>query len=241
MSVTTGKLRVILSLVLAAGLGAVPLAHAATLSATFTTLPQGSVVNLTAEGALDWVHWGLITETSIDRKAGVPPQIPGFTRIHLNGPYQYGDNFNGYSWSDGAPTSSVTNTTTGVWMFGKSNGFELNVPAGTSTRILKVYVGTYGAVGKFDATLSGTQLNYSDASISNVSNGPGGFYTLTYAADSPGQTLNVKYVVDRVLDNGGNVTLQAAALTAPGEYQGRRCCQRAKLGSRELLAPTSRL
>src|SRR5206468_3938186 len=35
-------------------------------------------------------------------------------------------------------------------------------------------------------------------------------------ADSPGQTLNITYVVDRVLDKGGNVTLQAATLTAPG-------------------------
>src|SRR5882724_1981110 len=75
----------------------------ATLSGTFTKINSGSDVNLTAAGALDWVHWGLYTDTSLDRKAGVTPQIGNFTVI---GPtnlfiaaYQYGDNFNGYSWS----------------------------------------------------------------------------------------------------------------------------------------------
>jgi len=81
---------------------------------------------------------------------------------------------------------------------------------------VKLYVGTFGAVGKFDATLGGTTLKYSDSSLTNSSNGPGGLYTLTCAADSPGQTLTVKFVVERTLDPAGNVTLQAAALTAPG-------------------------
>jgi hypothetical protein len=49
------------------------------LAGSFNSVPAGSAVNLTAEGEADWVHWGLFTETSLDRKAGVVPQISDFT------------------------------------------------------------------------------------------------------------------------------------------------------------------
>src|ERR1044071_9326382 len=219
MGFTVGPMeraRSIVVLLLVFGWTGIRSASAATLTGSFTPIPRGDAVDLTAEGPLDWVHWGRFTASSVDRKAGVTPRIPPFTPIGRNGPYQYADNFNGYSWSDGGPTSTVTNTTTGVWMWGRSNGFQLDVPAGISTSVLKVYVGTFGAEGKFTADLGGTSLKYSDESISNISNGPGGYYTLTYAADSPDQTLTIKYVVDSVMDPAGNVTLQAAALSAPG-------------------------
>ncbi len=190
--------------------------RAATLIGKFTPIPTGTDVNLTVEGPLDWVHWGLYTDSSIDRKAGVTPQIPDFTPIKVNGPFQYADNYNGYSWSEGFPTRSAANTPTGVWMYGKANGFELRFPAGTTPKTLKLYVGTFGAVGRFTASLSGTTLSYSDSSITNEKNGPGGVYTLDVAADAPGQVLDIKYVVDQIFDSTGNVTLQAAALSAPG-------------------------
>jgi hypothetical protein len=149
----------------------------ATLVGSFTPIATGTNVNLTAEGPLDWVHWGLVTESSLNRKAGVTPQIPDFAPIGFNGPYRYADNFNGYSWKDGTPTSSVTNTSTGVWMFSRKDGFELDVPADTTMKTLKVYVGTFAAVGTFEARLSGAAL-YTNSSIDNLSNGPGGIYTL---------------------------------------------------------------
>src|SRR5439155_2638929 len=113
--------------------------RAATLIGKFTPVPTGTDVNLTAEGPLDWVHWGLYTDSSLDRKAGVTPQIPDFTPIKMNGPFQYADNYNGYSWSDGGPTRSATNTPTGVWMYGKANGFELQFLADTTPKTLKIY------------------------------------------------------------------------------------------------------
>ena len=139
----------------------------ATLIGKFTPIPTGTDVNLTAEGPLDWVHWGLYTDSSLDRKAGVTPQIPDFTPKGFTGPFQFADNYNGYSWSDGTPTSSATNTPTGVWMYGKPNGFELQFQADTTLKTLKIYVGTFGAVGAFTATLGA--LKYTDTSISNKS------------------------------------------------------------------------
>jgi len=190
--------------------------RAATLIGTFSPVPTGTDVNLTEEGTLDWVHWGLYTDSSLDRKAGVTPQIPDFTPIKIGGPFQYADNYNGYSWSDGVPTQRATNTPTGVWMYGKASGFELRFATDTTPKTLKLYVGTFGAVGTFTATLSGSSLSYADSSISNDQNGPGGVYTLEVAGDTPGQMLDIKYVVDRTFDSTGNVTLQAATLSAPG-------------------------
>src|SRR5438094_7500734 len=212
----TSKGRWILFSLMACGFCGGPFVSGATLTGTFTDIPQGAVVNLTVEGPLDWVHWGLVTESSVDRKAGVTPVIPDFKPLGLNGPYPYGDNFNSYSWSDGTPTANVVSTTTGVWMYGRTNGFEIEVPADTKQTTLKVYVGTFAAVGNFEATLSGTGLKYTNASRSNMSNGPGGCYALNFSGDSPGQTLVVKYTVGRTFAADGNVTLQAAALTAPG-------------------------
>src|SRR5687767_6784826 len=55
--------------------------HAGTLTGTFNSIPAGSAVNLTTNGPLDWVHWGLFTESSIDRKDGVAAQISDFSAV----------------------------------------------------------------------------------------------------------------------------------------------------------------
>src|SRR5438105_2563698 len=72
------------------------------LSGSFTKIPAGTLINLSAAGALDWVHWGLYTETSLDRKTGVPALISDFTLVsnplETNGTvhvFQFSDNFNG--------------------------------------------------------------------------------------------------------------------------------------------------
>src|SRR3989442_4095534 len=92
---------------------------AAVLTGSFASIPKGTVVNLTTAGALDWVHWGLYTETSLDRKANVSPQISDFSLVFpTNFPgfaYQFADNWNGYSWTDGTPDATVAHTTTRVY------------------------------------------------------------------------------------------------------------------------------
>jgi hypothetical protein len=55
--------------------------HGGTLTGTFTPIASGSNVDLTATGKLDWVHWGLYTDSSIDRKGSVTPSISDFSLI----------------------------------------------------------------------------------------------------------------------------------------------------------------
>jgi hypothetical protein len=195
-------------------------AGGATLTGSFSSIARGSVVNLTAQGALDWVHWGLYTETSLDRKANVSPQITDFSLATVSNffgfAYQFSDNWNGYSWSDGTPNTAIADTPTGVYAVGMRHGFQFSVSAGTAVQTLKVYVGTYGAVGKLQASLSdNSAADYISTVLTNEANGPSGVYTLTFAGRTAGSRLNVKWTVAAMLDPiYGNVTLQSAALTA---------------------------
>jgi hypothetical protein len=196
---------------------------AGTLSVTFSSVPEGSVVDLTSEGKTDWVHWGLHTDSSLHRKAGVTPLIADFERQDASNGfsyvYQYADNYNGYSWSDGVPETAVTNTPTGVWAYGTptvGSGFLFTAPADTTLRRLQVYVGVFAGVGLIEVSLSDNSAPaYTNASLTNQRNGPGGVYAIDYAADSPGQTVTVRWTLLSPRGQTPNVTLQAAALTAP--------------------------
>ena len=215
---------------LACGLAERLQTQAGTLDVSFNSIPSGTVVNLTVEGTADWVHWGLFTDTSIDRKLNVAPQISNFTPIDASNGfvyvYQYSGDYAGYSWNDGTPHMTVTNTTTGVWAYGVpaiGSGFRFSVPASTNIQMLKVYVGAFAAEGRFVAFLSdGSAPSYTNGvndAVNNSGNGPSAVYAINFAADSSDQTLHVIYTLkERRGPSGGapNVTLQSAALSAPG-------------------------
>jgi hypothetical protein len=149
---------------------------------TCRVIYRGSIqlhVNLTTNGPVDWVHWGTFTEFAPDRKAGVSPVIGDYTSFGgtaAQGPFRYTDNFNGYSWSDGMPHAAITNPSQGVYEIGRNNGLQFTVPADTTQRVLKVYVGAFAAKGTFTASLSdGSATSYSNSALDNLSNGPGWF------------------------------------------------------------------
>lgn len=202
--------------------------EASTLTGSFSPIAQGSNVNLTEVGTLDWVHWGFLNMYSANRKSTVPQQISNFTLLYNSNAffteaYQYTDNYNGYSWFDGGPVTGATNTTAGLYVVAPLNpidvnGFEITVPADTAQKTLQLFVGTYSARGKFIAYLSDSTTGYTNTSLSNNGNGPGGVYSINFAANSSNQTLTVKWTQfqKNLGASDANVTLQAAALSAPG-------------------------
>ena len=78
MPSTTGS-RCWLFLIPIIGSVCLPTWGAATLTGSFSSIPAGTAINLSAAGPLDWVHWGLYTGTSLDRKVGVTPMIGNFS------------------------------------------------------------------------------------------------------------------------------------------------------------------
>jgi len=199
------------------------------LSGTYSEIGTASDVNLTADGRIDWAHWGLhndVTGTFVDRKIGGTNQISDFHTIGLQadltpaGVSEFGDNFATFSWTDGTPTPSASKTSTGIWPEDQSNGnacipngFELSAPADPSIRAFKIYLGNYAARVHFEAFLSdGSAPPFVDESYNNPSDGPNRVYTLTYAAASTGQKLTVRWWTLRQYDQWGNTTLMGAVL-----------------------------
>jgi hypothetical protein len=95
-----------------------------------------STVDLTAEGTLDWAHWGMSANGTFDHKASgglaidLSPQSPGVTTSAET-----------FTWSDGMPTQSAT-VNSGIYMqFGCGPPyFTWTVPAGTTPRTLRLYI-----------------------------------------------------------------------------------------------------
>jgi hypothetical protein len=127
----------------------------------------------------------------------------------------FGNNFTGYSWTNGTPTPRVTNSTTGIFMVGKGNGFEISVPADTTPKLFAVHVGAYGAQMHLEAALSDHSVPpYVDESYQNPWLGPNRVYAFKFAADSPGARLTVKFWTITMYEaQFGNVTLQSATLS----------------------------
>ncbi|HXT12874.1 MAG TPA: Ig-like domain-containing protein [Candidatus Angelobacter sp.] len=177
-------------------------------------VPPAAVI-LSDEGTNDWAHWGLTSATDFDHKAGVPQQISNFTTVGTNAALQYGDNLTAYSWTGGTPAASASLSTTGIYIYGLTNGFQLTVPAGRQSRTVKVYVGLYGARSDFRAWLSDASApEFSDTTLTSNYDNAYQVYTLNYQAASDNQTLTVRHTALNSYDTVfGNVTLQAATLS----------------------------
>ena len=172
--------------------------------------PSGTQ-NLTSVGVLDWAHWGLASATSFDHKATGGGQISNYTFVGAGSVFNFGNNPIGFTWTDGTPTASTTDSTTGIYVPGQGNGFQITVPADTTKRTLSVYVGVWESQGQMVAHLSdGSAADYVDTTLNNASGTTPGLYTFTYQAVSSGQTLTVTFT--QFNNTSGNVTLEAATL-----------------------------
>ena len=173
----------------------------------------GASVDLTAEGTLDWAHWGLNNQNSFDHRAGVTSQISNLTQVGSGGIQRQKASPTSYSWTNGTPNASVTNTPTGVYKIGTATGFQLTLPADTSLRTLRLYVGLWDAQGRLEVSLSdGSAPAILDTTLINQTATSNGVYTLTFQAASAGQTLTIRWTVQASFNNSANVTFQAATL-----------------------------
>jgi hypothetical protein len=186
-----------------------------TLTVTSRDVHTYETIDLTAEGTSDWAAWGLSQITDFDDKAGVTSQISNYIALGAAAySGQYSGNYEGFTWTDGTPTLDATNTTTGIYVAGVGAGYEVDVPATATTRILKMHVGGYYATAHFEASLSdGSAPYYVDESFTTTdTNGSDRDYTVTYTAPSPGPKPYLIVRFWQIAGPGGNVTLNAASL-----------------------------
>ena len=159
---------------------------AGSLTGTVTT--STTAVDLNVVGVTDWIHY----YSTVNRKVG-KTSISNFSRIGAGATEYTSTIGRPLSWTNGTPTTSSTNNKNALKVVGVGNGFSFTVPAHTLTSTLYVYVSGATSTGKLTATLSdGSAAAYvnsqSAASGAYIAN-----YTLTFKANSPGQTLTVKW------------------------------------------------
>ncbi|RKT47464.1 SGNH/GDSL hydrolase family protein [Thiocapsa rosea] len=181
------------------------------LTPTLTT--PGGTADLSTEGSTDWVHWGLTTASSINRKAGVTPRIGALTAIGGSASRFLDSGVRlAYAWSDGTPTATAS-TRAGLYIAGLNKGYALTAPADTVERTLVVYLGGFKTRGRIEVSLSDNSAPVYSQTVENLDAAFDRRLALTYRAAGAGQTLTVRYIQDR---SGGNVTFQAATLQGGG-------------------------
>jgi hypothetical protein len=180
-------------------------------------------IDLTVEGGLDWSHWGLnAPPNDLDQKVGGTGEIGDYDVIGTVSAVQSSSSPVTFSWSDGngTPPDDVVADTTTRLIFTTSSvdvdeGIRLTVPAGTSEKTLKVYVGAFSAKGKLTASLSdGSASNYEvflDNPLDEIQKV--WVVTLNFGAAADGETLTVEYTLaEDTGDPTGHINLAAATL-----------------------------
>src|SRR5437867_373809 len=81
-------------------------------------------------------------------------------------------------------------------------------PADRTARRLRLYVGLYGARGRFEASLSDSSAApFWDGTLESAFGNAYRVYTIHYAAASPGQSLAIRWTASTLFDEHyGNVT-----------------------------------
>jgi hypothetical protein len=179
-------------------------------SVGITRAAVAPLVNLSAEGSRDWVHWGEQSTFSLerDKNGGFAilegsPVAPRFK--HALSPQKF-------SWQGGSPVDHSDGTPTGIRTCGKDNGFTISVPAAKASRTLRLYIGVLGARGRLDAKLS-TGGGTSSARLEQRGNTLlTAVFVVTYRAPKDGK-LNLNWVTEAAFNSDcGGVALEAATL-----------------------------
>ena len=175
---------------------------------------DGATVNLTSEGVSDWVHWGLGGNSAVNRKSTPTQLISNFTPTNGATPTSSTIMDASYTWNDGVPTTSEGGTNAGLRVFDAAKGFQLTLPADTSERTLKLYLGLRVTDGTVTASLSDGSVADTDIVLSQPSGKSSREVTLVYKAGSNNQTLTITYEKGT---GGGWISLEAAAIVATND------------------------
>jgi hypothetical protein len=177
-----------------------------------------AVTNLSTNGMLDWVHVGLGNGTTINRKRGITALI---TVDYFTSDFhsRYNDRPVAFTWNDGMPTMSQTETRDGSNIGPDAqSGFGITVPGNvTKLRTLTVYVGAWNATPELTVAWTGTGAPtgtvYMDRPFSAGAPGRDRMYRIRFQPARAEHRLRVQWRLQSVSDTYGNVTMQAVTLT----------------------------
>jgi hypothetical protein len=183
-----------------------PRSPAAKPVVSLTDGPIPAVVDLSAEGTRDWVHWGLTDATSVNRRRGGK----GIEDLGGTPRGRYDNNPQSYSWTGGSPAATAARTPTGVYSCGQGATITLRAPAGPATRTLHLYAGVWMASGRLTVTVDGVTATRTLENRDAISTRR---FEVRYRA-AAGSRLTVTWTATAAHHpTCGNIDLQAATLS----------------------------
>jgi hypothetical protein len=196
---------------------------------------DGTPVNLTAQGGLDWAYWAPTTGTAV-----TPPVPP--TNEKLGGSAISGlDTIGGgglrgsttsttverYSFTDGTSPTTLTNASLAGLIFNSQlgsnadgKGLQLSIVGDPNEeRIVTLYLGGFQATSNLTLTLDGIAVPITDSKVFGSANPKHiDVYTLRFRPDSVDDLLLVQYTASAITDTlNGHVGLQAVTVAAVPE------------------------
>jgi hypothetical protein len=195
------------------------------LSGSNSVTSSATTFNLSSPAQTDYIVYPATTTPT--RKSGAGSTIIAAAVLGAVSfaTFNYGNNL--FTWTGGAPTASGTAVAGGIYTnpttaSAVGQGIRLVLPADTNSRTAVIYWGANSCAPQLVATLSdgsATPLTLTPtATGSNIDI----YYaaTITFAANSAGQTLTIDMTV-KTLQSGGNIFIGAAKyLTAVSSITG---------------------
>jgi hypothetical protein len=177
--------------------------------------PAVASTDLTEQGNYDWRHWGYNSASASNRRR-FGPAVIGMSAIGATSFGRYNDRPVRFSWSNGTPTTSVASTADGIVVGDEAGrGYEIRVAGSpTRTRMVRVYLGVWGARARLTASLSDESgARYTDTTLTAQNPGADRIYTIVFQPETESQTLVLRWTVDQINQRYGNVTLQAVTVS----------------------------
>ena len=172
------------------------------LDVTAASLADGDI-DLTAEGTLDWGHWGYAGSSSWERKAlgGV---ISDASLLGSGAKHAVTGVGVTSTWSDGTPTASVLHTATSIAV-SSPDTLQLSAGATNAMHLLRLYVGGKNARARVLMHLTDSSApDYVDDQFGSGSSWHA-TYTAVYRTAIPAQLLAIE-VSDEADAVGGACT-----------------------------------
>ncbi|WP_406037216.1 hypothetical protein OG799_22285 [Micromonospora sp. NBC_00898] len=109
-----------------------------------------ALVDLTALGARDWIHWGMNGGDTVQRKQAGTGEISDLGGERL----QHGASVAGFGWTDGTPAARQDGTRYGVFQRGAGKAFSVAVAGSGDLRTVRFFAGAFSAGARLELRLS---------------------------------------------------------------------------------------
>ena len=179
---------------------------------TWTRNVPAATADLTAEGPLDWAHWGA-NGSAPNRKAGVTSLISDFTNNGSPSISPSTNNPTSFSWSDGSPQMSNSGTTSHVYFKGEANvTVTLTVATAASKRTSFFYLCLNRTRARFDIDFTDGSMAPTSEELEKNDGAMCVRYDVDYSSPNAAARLRVRWTMLTIVDPA-NTTVRISAVT----------------------------